>query len=37
MLANVETQFQGSREREKEKKRKKILFFKRKRGTDEAK
>lgn len=34
MLANVETQFQGSREREKEKKRKKILFFKRKRGTD---
>ena len=34
MLANVETQFLGSREREKEKKRKKILFFKRKRGTD---
>ena len=34
MLANVETQLQGSREREKEKKRKKILFFKRKRGTD---
>ena len=34
MLANVETQFQGSREREKEKKRKKILFFKRKRGID---
>ena len=37
MLASVQTQFKASREREKEKKRKKILFFKRKRGTDEAK
>ena len=34
MLASVQTQFKASREREKEKKRKKILFFKRKRGTD---
>ena len=34
MLASVKTQFKASREREKEKKRKKILFFKRKRGTD---